>query len=164
MIHQHFNIQGSAGIKYSYTVELPDSLNGKHRWTFLDLSICICLCICICICSCFFVFVSPFAFGFRSITWQGFFPGSCYPQVISWGPGGRCSALWRPWPKHSRKDSDTKTTIIRLKYNLEILGSKYKLIINPFDDKSPNPGPHLLWFDSKINSMLFSINVYIFKW
>ena len=31
MIHQHFNIQGSAGIKYSYTVELPDSLNGKHR-------------------------------------------------------------------------------------------------------------------------------------
>ena len=25
--------QGSAGIKYSYTVELPDSLNGKHRST-----------------------------------------------------------------------------------------------------------------------------------
>ena len=23
--------QGSAGIKYSYTIELPDSLNGKHR-------------------------------------------------------------------------------------------------------------------------------------
>ena len=32
MISIEYNdYQGSAGIKYSYTVELPDSLNGKHR-------------------------------------------------------------------------------------------------------------------------------------
>ena len=28
---EYNDYQGSAGIKYSYTVELPDSLNGKHR-------------------------------------------------------------------------------------------------------------------------------------
>ena len=43
--------QGSAGIKYSYTVELPDSLNGKHRSNkFVALSAFVYLYICICIC------------------------------------------------------------------------------------------------------------------
>ena len=27
--------KGAAGVKYSYTIELPDALDGKHRWTTL---------------------------------------------------------------------------------------------------------------------------------
>ena len=27
--------KGAAGIKYSYTIELPDALDGKHRWTIM---------------------------------------------------------------------------------------------------------------------------------